>query len=320
MVCVLHGISIGLAIDMSTCCDVRICAADARFAVKEVDIGLAADIGTLSRLPKCVGNFSWVKDVCLSARNFGAQEALSVGFVSQVHENKAKAVEAGVRWAEFIASKSPVAVQGTKELLNHARDHDVQESMFHALIAPTILGSVANRDYHRSSLYGHLELGHAPIERRLSGAAVWHPEEEADVREFIDQSHNDASEDLLGLYSRIPCTVFSAPDRALKGYCNRREIGHFQYCKGDEPAALCALVWSGPIYAFLPAVVDHPALPCPLSSISCESCHENSTKYCTRSSFSWDWARQRPCRQEHLLRYSTCLARLPARAHCNAWP
>lgn len=136
VICILHGISIGLAIDLSTCCDVRICAANTRFAVKEVDIGLAADIGTLSRLPKAVGSFSWVKDVCLSARFFDAKEALSVGLVSQVHESKAAAVEAGLKMADLIASKSPVAVQGTKELLNHARDHTVAESRFILSLTP----------------------------------------------------------------------------------------------------------------------------------------------------------------------------------------
>lgn len=134
VICVLHGISIGLAIDLSTCADVRICAADTRLAVKEVDIGLAADIGTLSRLPRCVGSFSWVKDVCLSARYFDAREALAVGFVSQVHETKAAALAAGLAMATLLASKSPVAVQGTKELLNHARDHSVDESMLLLLL------------------------------------------------------------------------------------------------------------------------------------------------------------------------------------------
>jgi len=127
---VLHGVSLGLAIDIACCADVRMCSRDTRFAVKEVDIGLAADIGTLSRLPKAVGSLSWVKDVCLSARVFGADEALSVGFVSQVHESKAAALGAASRLAALIASKSPVAVQGTKELLNHARDHSVAESRF----------------------------------------------------------------------------------------------------------------------------------------------------------------------------------------------
>lgn len=129
VICVMHGYSFGLGIDMSTCADVRICAADTKFAVKEVDIGLAADIGTLTRLPKVVGSFSWVKDVALSARVFGAEEALRVGFVSQVHETKQKAIEAGLKMAELLATKSPVAVQGTKELLNHARDHTVADSL-----------------------------------------------------------------------------------------------------------------------------------------------------------------------------------------------
>ena len=127
VICVLHGYSFGLAIDVSTCADVRICAKDTKFAVKEVDIGLAADIGTLSRLPKVVGNYSWVKDVCLSARIFGAEEAEKVGFVSAIYESKEKALRQALDWATLVAGKSPVAVQSTKELLNWSRDHSVHD-------------------------------------------------------------------------------------------------------------------------------------------------------------------------------------------------
>ena len=98
-------------------------------AVKEVDIGLAADIGTLSRLPKVVGSFSWVKDVCLSARTFGAEEALRVGFVSYVEPTKEKAIGRALSIARLLTEKSPVAVQGTKELLNHARDNRLADSL-----------------------------------------------------------------------------------------------------------------------------------------------------------------------------------------------
>lgn len=129
VICVLHAISIGLAIDIACCADIRICAANTRFSVKEVDIGLAADVGTLARLPKIVGSTSWVKDVCLTARDFSAQEALTVGFVSQVHEDKDKAVQAGVALAKTLAEKSPVAVQGTKELLNYGREHGAADSL-----------------------------------------------------------------------------------------------------------------------------------------------------------------------------------------------
>ncbi|KAF5017848.1 hypothetical protein F66182_10193 [Fusarium sp. NRRL 66182] len=152
VICVFHGISIGLAIDIACCADIRICASNTRFAVKEVDIGLAADIGTLARLPKLVGSTSWVKDVCLTARDFSAQEALSVGFVSQVHEGKEAAVQAGLALAKLLADKSPVAVQGTKELLNYGRDNSVAESLRYTRVWNA--AAVQGRDFSQALMSG----------------------------------------------------------------------------------------------------------------------------------------------------------------------
>jgi delta(3,5)-delta(2,4)-dienoyl-CoA isomerase len=129
VICVLHGISFGLAIDLSTAADIRISTTSTQFSVKEVDIGLAADIGTLSRLPHSVGSLSWVKDVALSARIFGSEEALRVGLVSSVYESKQRAVEEALKLATLIASKSPVAVQGTKEIINYSKDRTVEEGL-----------------------------------------------------------------------------------------------------------------------------------------------------------------------------------------------
>lgn len=125
VICVLHGISIGIALDICTCADLRICTSDVVFSVKEVDIGVASDVSTLTRMPKVVGSYAWIKDVCLTARNFGAEEALRVGFVNSVFPDKAQAITEAFRIAEVIASKSPVAVQGTKNFLDWCRDHDV---------------------------------------------------------------------------------------------------------------------------------------------------------------------------------------------------
>ncbi|CAK7207691.1 hypothetical protein SEUCBS139899_010502 [Sporothrix eucalyptigena] len=129
VICVMHGVSLGMAVDVACCTDVRICSSDTRFAVKEVDIGLAADLGSLARLPRLVANQSWVHEVCLTARDFNAAEAQAVGFVSRVLPNKAAALAYGLDMAKMIASKSPVAVHGTKELLNHGRDHTVAETL-----------------------------------------------------------------------------------------------------------------------------------------------------------------------------------------------
>ena len=144
IIAVLHGHCYGLGIDLSLCADLRICTPSAKFAVKEVDLGLAADVGTLSRLGKVAGNASWVKDVCISAREFDAQEALKFGFVSRITgpapappsadaegmaKEKETAMSAALQWASTVASKSPVAVQGTKELLNWSRDHSVADGL-----------------------------------------------------------------------------------------------------------------------------------------------------------------------------------------------
>ncbi|KAF5006307.1 hypothetical protein FDECE_7318 [Fusarium decemcellulare] len=125
VICVLHGAAYGLAIDIATCADIRICTADAALSVKEVDIGLASDAGTLARLPKIVGSDSWVKEVCLTARVFGAEEARRVGFVSDIGSCKIDAMERAISLAETVASKSPIAVQGTKNFLDWCRNHDV---------------------------------------------------------------------------------------------------------------------------------------------------------------------------------------------------
>lgn len=127
VIVVMHGISYGLAIDVSSSCDVRFCTKDTRFSVREVNIGLAADVGTLSRLPQTGISMSFIKDVALTARDFSAQEALQVGFVSAVFEDKKEAREKAVDLAKLMASKSPVAVQSTKAVINYSRDHTVED-------------------------------------------------------------------------------------------------------------------------------------------------------------------------------------------------
>lgn len=152
VICVLHGISYGLAIDVACCADIRLAAAGTRFAVKEVDIGMAADVGTLARLPKIVGSTSWVKDVCMTARDFSAEEALRQGFVSGVHGDKAATVAAALALAGTLAGKSPVAVQGTKELLNYGREHSTAESLRYTTVWNSF--AVQSDDFGKALLSG----------------------------------------------------------------------------------------------------------------------------------------------------------------------
>lgn len=126
----VHGVAFGLAIDIMSACDIRYATKDARFSIKEVDAGLAADIGTLQRFPKIVGNDSLARELCYTAREFNAAEAREIGFLSKVVDGgREEVVAEAVKTASFIAGKAPVAVRGTKIFLLHGRDHTVDEGL-----------------------------------------------------------------------------------------------------------------------------------------------------------------------------------------------
>ncbi|KAI8049757.1 mitochondrial delta-delta-dienoyl-CoA isomerase [Syncephalis plumigaleata] len=129
VIAAIHGACIGAGVDLSTACDIRYCSKDAYFSVKEVDIGMAADVGTLQRLPKVVGNDSWVREICLTARNVPSDEALHYGLVGRVFDTREALLENAIALANQIASKSPIATMGTKHLLNYSRDHTVDEGL-----------------------------------------------------------------------------------------------------------------------------------------------------------------------------------------------
>ncbi|KAG1935298.1 delta(3,5)-Delta(2,4)-dienoyl-CoA isomerase, mitochondrial-like [Pimephales promelas] len=125
----VHGGCIGGGVDLITACDIRLCTQDAWFQIKEVDIGLAADVGTLQRLPKVIGSRSLVNELAFTARKMHADEAKSCGLVSRVFPDKEAMMAGALEMAGEIASKSPVGVQGTKVNLLYSRDHSVAESL-----------------------------------------------------------------------------------------------------------------------------------------------------------------------------------------------
>ncbi|KAM0739618.1 hypothetical protein ACQRIT_004802 [Beauveria bassiana] len=133
VICVLHGFALGVTADFCSAADIRICSKDTTFCVKEVDVGIASDVGILARLPKVVGSYSWVKDVAMTGRNFDADEAYRVGFVSNVFPTKADALIEAFRVAKTLSGKSPVAVQTVKHFLDYGRDRTVADGLQYQL-------------------------------------------------------------------------------------------------------------------------------------------------------------------------------------------
>jgi len=124
----IHGGCIGGGIDLITCADMRYCSADASFTIKEIDIGMTADVGTLQRLPRLVGE-GITRELAYTGRTFDAAEARSIGLVNRVFDSR-EALVAGVREiAATIAAKSPLSIRGTKEMITYAREHSVADGL-----------------------------------------------------------------------------------------------------------------------------------------------------------------------------------------------
>lgn len=124
----IHGACVGGAIDLITCADMRYCTEDAYFSVKEIDIGMVADVGTLQRLPRLVGD-GIARELAYTGRRFEAAEAREIRLVNRVFAS-GEALRAGVREiAASIAAKSPLSIRGTKEMLNYTRDHSVADGL-----------------------------------------------------------------------------------------------------------------------------------------------------------------------------------------------
>jgi enoyl-CoA hydratase len=124
----VHGACVGGGIDLITCADMRYCSADAWFSIKEIDIGMTADVGTLQRLPKLIGE-GMARELAYTARKLDATEAREIHLVNRVFESP-EALRAGVRAiAADIAAKAPLAIRGVKEMITYARDHTVADGL-----------------------------------------------------------------------------------------------------------------------------------------------------------------------------------------------
>ncbi|XVE89751.1 hypothetical protein DITRI_Ditri20bG0020000 [Diplodiscus trichospermus] len=128
VIAAIHGACIGFGVDIVTACDVRYCSKDAFFSVKEVDLAITADMGTLQRLPAIVG-YGNAMELALTARRFSSQEAKELGLVSRVFGSNEELTEGVHTIAEEIAGKPPLAVTGTKAVMLRSKDLNLEQGL-----------------------------------------------------------------------------------------------------------------------------------------------------------------------------------------------
>ncbi len=119
---------IGAGVDIISACDMRYSTEDAYFSIKEIDMGMVADLGTLQRLPKIIPA-GYASEMAFTGRDVPASEALTFGLVNAVFPTQEEMINHVKELSGTIASKSPLSIRGIKENLLYARDHSVEDGL-----------------------------------------------------------------------------------------------------------------------------------------------------------------------------------------------
>jgi enoyl-CoA hydratase len=124
----IQGGCVGGAVDMSTCADMRYATRDAFFVIQEINLGMTADVGTFPRLCHLLPQ-GLVRELAYTGRRLPAQKAFEMGYVNALYDSQDEMLKAVFETAKEIAAKSPLAVYGSKVMINHARDHSIAEGL-----------------------------------------------------------------------------------------------------------------------------------------------------------------------------------------------
>lgn len=124
----IHGGCIGGGLDIVAACDMRYSTEDAYFTIKEIDMGMVADLGSLQRLPKLISD-GMAREMAYTGRKMYGAEAKDYGLVNSTYTDRDSLLEAVKGIAAQIASKSPLSIRGSKEMLRYSRDHSVEDGL-----------------------------------------------------------------------------------------------------------------------------------------------------------------------------------------------
>jgi len=123
-----QGYCLGAGVDLITACDIRLATANTLFGVRETKIGIVADVGTLQRLPKII-NPGHAAELVYTGRDFDAEYALKVGLVTDVYPDAQATYDAAHKIAQEIAANAPLAVRGSKFILQQSEDLTTEQSL-----------------------------------------------------------------------------------------------------------------------------------------------------------------------------------------------
>jgi len=124
----IQGGCVGGAVDFASAADCRYATEDAFFVIQEINLGMTADVGTFPRLCNLLPQ-GMVRELAYAGRRLPARKALELGLVNEVFPARTAMMDHVMGLARDIAEKSPLAVYGSKLMINYARDHTIADGL-----------------------------------------------------------------------------------------------------------------------------------------------------------------------------------------------
>jgi enoyl-CoA hydratase len=169
VIAAIQGGCIGAGVDMTSACDIRYATEDAFFQIAEINIAMTADVGTFPRLCKLIPE-GWVRELAYAGRRLPAQKAKEIGLVNEVFASQEAMMAHVMALAAEIAEKSPLAVTGSKRMINYARDHSTQDALDYValwnasmLAPPHMMEAFAAKAQKRAPAFPDL----APVRKKM---------------------------------------------------------------------------------------------------------------------------------------------------------
>lgn len=128
VICAIHSHCLGVGVDLATACDIRLASDNAIFGVRETKIGIVADVGTLQRLPAIIGA-GHVAELAYTGKDISAERAEQIGLVNHLFDSVEAVYQGALEIAEEIASNAPLAVRGTKVMLQQGSNITTEQSL-----------------------------------------------------------------------------------------------------------------------------------------------------------------------------------------------
>jgi len=130
VIAAIHGACIDGGLDLVSPCDLRLCTSDAKFSLRETRVAIVADVGSLQRLPRIIGD-GLMRELAFTGCDVDAARALKIGLVNDVVADKDALAAAATALAKQVAANAPLTVRGVKRLLDHARDPEIAAGLEH---------------------------------------------------------------------------------------------------------------------------------------------------------------------------------------------